>query len=486
MGVGAFRRIVAWVILGILFTQLTACGDGLLLTPTPAGHTYPVETIFKEFYQTLGGNETLGPTISPLQMRGDLQCQFAERALMCFNPAVTDENRFSLFPLGLELGIPTDVPVGNASPGGRVVDGYTIYGNFLPLYDRLYGARYAGRPLTELRINYDLRRVEQFFENVGFYQSLDDPNGPVSLIPYGAYLCGGDCSYQLTDYWSIVKSNTVEQPFAASIARLGGPSMTGPLLLKPQIAADGYLEQVYTNVVFYAPPADVSQVRLRPLPLMLGYTVEPLVAIYPHEQLVFYEIENGLGHNVPKPFDEFIMSHGGRDLAGKPISEVMALPGEPLYRQCFENYCLLYDPSAAEGMKVRIAPLGPEYLKQAPPPQSAEITNIFTPERISLLVSADKPNLPENETQTIRILVQNGDTGQPVDRVEATLILTYPDRPEARYTFPPTDSNGMSVLEIPPTPGLANGSRLAFTVCLNLPSDQPICVMDSYLIWSVQ
>jgi len=43
----------------------------------------------------------------------------------------------------------------------------------------------------------------------------------------------------------------------------------------------------------------------------------------------------------------------------------------------------------------------------------------------------------------------------------------------------------MSILKIPPQPDLANGSRLSYQVCLNLPSEKPICTLDSYLIWNV-
>jgi hypothetical protein len=475
------------LLLSILIT--TACSNGFVVTPVPGrqAHTFPVDPVFKEFFHTLGGQQVLGPAISALEIRENLQCQFAERALMCFNPAVTDANRFSLYPLGRELGIQEESQlIGvTAITNARVVDGYIVYEKFLPLYDQLYGARYVGRPLTDLRINHDLQRAEQFFENVGFYQSLADPNGPVYLIPYGAYLCGGSCSYRLSEYWSIVKSNIAEQPFAASIARLGGPAVFGSLLLNPQYADDGNLEQAYANAIFFAPPENPSQVRLRPLPLMLNYEVQPLVEKKSHEQLVFYEIENGLGHNVPRPFDLYVAMHGGLDLAGKPISEVVLLPGKNLYQQCFENYCLLYDPSASDVMKVRMAPLGKDYMKRFPAPEDAQIRNIFSPDKISLVVAADKPNISDNQEQIIRLLVFHSDSKQAMQRVEANLILAVQDRPAVRYNFSPTDENGVSAVVIPPQIGLANGSRLSYQACLNLPSEQPICAVDSYLIWNI-
>lgn len=490
MGDGKLRRAVIWGLLLFFSLLLSACAEGAgklsLLDHEP--RAFPVDAVFKEFYQTLGGQQVLGPAISALEIRDNLQCQFTERALMCFNPSVTDENRFGLYPLGRELGIKEDSHISNASlsPNARVVDGFTIYEKFLPLYDQLFGARYVGRPLTELRINQDLQRAEQFFENVGFYQNLGDPNGPVYLIPYGAYLCGGTCSYRLDEYWSIVKSNTAEQPFAASVARLGGPAVFGSLLLKPQIVQDGYLQQVYANAVFYAPPDDPTQVRLRPLPRVLGYEVQPLVERKIHDQLVFYEVQGGLGHNVPKAFDTFIALHGGRELSGNPLSEVILLTGQNIYQQCFENYCLDYDPSASDLLKVRMAPLGKEFMQRYPQPAAAQIRNLFSPDKIALTVSADKPNLNDNDPQVIRLAVTQRDASQPLERVEASLVLSFADRPSVRYFMPPTDSQGMSVITIPPQPDLANGSRIAYQVCLNLPSETPICKESTYLIWNVQ
>ncbi len=489
MGDGKLRRTAGWGVLLLATLLLSACAD-ILSTPIPgrSSATYPVDPIFKEFDQALGGESVFGPAISALEIRENLQCQFMERALLCFNQTATNASRFSLYPLGRELGIQEESHIEGvvSAAGARMVDGFTIYEKFLPLYDRLYGARYVGAPLTEMRINPDLHRIEQFFENVGFYQNLGDPNGPVFLIPYGAYLCGGTCSSHLNEYWSIVKTNLAEQPFAPSVARLGGPAVFGSLLFKPQYTNDGYLQQVYANAIFYSDPDDLTQVHLRPLPILLGYQPQALVEPKSHEQLVFYEVEGGLGHNVPRPFDNFVALHGGRDLSGNPISEVVLMPGKNLYEQCFENYCLIYDPAASESMKVQMAELGRDYAIRFPPPEDIKIVDLFSPETITLLISSDRPNINDNEEQIIRMLVQQRETGQPLERVEATLILNLPDLPAIRYNMPPTDADGMSEIAIPPQPDLTNGSRISYQVCLNLPSEHPICALDSYLIWNVQ
>lgn len=118
--------------------------------------------------------------------------------------------------------------------------------------------------------------------------------------------------------------------------------------------------------------------------------------------------------------------------------EVMQLPGEQhLLQQCFENYCLLYDPLAAEGMKVRMQPLGEEYLEKFPPDEALELQNLFSEENILLTASVDKPTIGEKDTQTVRMVVEQKLTGKPFDRVEGTLVVSFPDKPSVRYAFPP-------------------------------------------------
>ena len=154
-----------------------------------------------------------------------------------------------------------------------------------------------------------------------------------------------------------------DQPFAGSVERLGGPAVFGIPLSKPRLASDGRLEQVYANAVFYAPRDHPEQVRLRPLPGLLGYPKQVLATEVYSDRYVFYEIEDGLGHNVSAAVDQFIALHGGRDLSGQPVTEEFRQPDDKQYRQCFENYCVLYNPDAPEKEQVRLAPLGVEYLK---------------------------------------------------------------------------------------------------------------------------
>ncbi len=45
-------------------------------TPPPEPGTYTVDTVFREFYTSLGGRDTLGPAITALFNYRNQQCQY--------------------------------------------------------------------------------------------------------------------------------------------------------------------------------------------------------------------------------------------------------------------------------------------------------------------------------------------------------------------------------------------------------------------------
>jgi hypothetical protein len=480
-------RISLYILIVILQLQSISCSASaerldLLTSALPTQVSAPaVDPIFREFYDTLGGHGVLGSALTEMFEQDGRRCQFTEAALMCFNPVESNSaQRFSLEPLGLQLGVRETAIFHNTSPGtSDLGDGFILYDEFSALYDRLYGSLYAGKPLTQLRVDQNSRRYEQFFENVGFYRGFDEPPGTAHLIPYGAYLCGPDCSKNLNEYWQIVQSGLVAQPFATSVKRLGWFDLGAPVT-QPRLNPDGMLEQVYDNVILYAPQDALNQVRFRPVVSWLGKVPpEPLVAKNPHEQLVFYEVENGLGHNVPLFFDRFIANHGGRDLAGNPLTEFFAVKPDQLFRQCFENYCLDYYALAPEGQRVRMAPLGLEYERTTN--SSQLLRQAFSTETVLLKTDAGHSKLASGEEQPITMHVYRRDDGQPLYLVDGTLTLNMPDLPPQQFHLKPTDRSGASTVVIPPLKGLAPMSVVEYHICLNLPGDPKICSTESFI-----
>jgi hypothetical protein len=271
----------------------------------------------------------------------------------------------------------------------------------------------------------------------------------------------------------------IAQPFELSVQRLGWAALGAPLS-QPARTADGFIEQAYDNALLFAPENDLSQVRLRPLVRMLNSVPpEPLVEKKQHDQLVFYEVKGGLGHNVPLFFDRFIALHGGRDLSGDPLSEMFVLQPDRIFRQCFENYCLDYDALAPEETRVRMVPLGLDYIRQTDPAQI--LRSAFTSDTVQLNIEEAHPQLNQGQNQRVTLHVYNRKDGKPMYLVEGTVTLTYPGRPSDTVYFKPTDSTGSSSVDFQVPKDLANMSVVEYRVCLNLPAEPRICSFESFL-----
>jgi hypothetical protein len=196
--------------------------------------------------------------------------------------------------------------------------------------------------------------------------------------------------------------------------------------------------------------------------------------------MVFYPIKPGLGHNVPKVLEQYITEHGGLELSGMPTTEVFQV-GD-IYRQCFTNYCLDYDPGASEALRIRPAPLGETYLKLHNPSQEAEQSLEVTPAVYRLNVWEERGFIAPEQEQKIHLEVTEAGSQTPIPDIEATLTLYYPEGSEKVYHFQPTDPSGQSSVSIPAINAI-NGTLIPYQVCLGGSSNPSICVKDTYVIW---
>jgi hypothetical protein len=485
MARGVMRRIsIRWTVcllagvLLILACSACAPDETSAATPAPEG-TYPVESVFREFYNLLGGDKNLGYAISPVIDSGTVEMQYTEGALMRYDAQAPASQKFSLTPLGLELHLSDQPIVLPEQSGARIVDGFIIYDEFVPIYDALQGARFVGKPLTQVRIDTQLGRIEQYFSNVGFYRLVNDPTKTVHLLAYGAWKCDAYCRYKGQPDAVIAPQPVIPQPLISSIARLG-PDFSGQPLSAPYIAQDGMLEQIYENFVVYANPSNVRMISLRATPAMVGMQPTDLVPKMDDDRMVFYPIKPGLGHHVPKVFESYITLHGGLEISGMPTTELFQ--SGSIYRQCFTNYCLDYDPSAAEALRIRPAPLGQAYLKQYPPPQAAESAQNTTPTSYNLVVWEDRMLLPVGQDQKIHLKVTDAGSKAPALSLAATLTVYQPNDNQSSYSFQPTDAQGQAEVDVPAITG-ANGTLIPYQVCLDQNTGTPVCVKDSYVLW---
>jgi len=500
-----FLRSRALFALLLVAISLTACDTPAGKIALSAPSYYEVDPIFNDYYRRLGGEGTLGPVISHLFTYGQISYQYTLAGKMSYDPAAPEHARFSLEPLGLDLGVLEAAVPPPDDPELRYVDGHVLYPLFLPSYQELGEERGAGKPLTEARYNPAMQRVEQYFENLGFYRSDADPAGTVRLLAYGLWKCASSCtqSSATSPAAMVAPPVPVAPEFRKAVERLG-QSLTGFALSAPYTALDGAIEQVYENVILAIPPGDDGRVVLRPLPIDLGIPAEPLEPASNDPSLYFYPIDGANGYNVPLIFLDYLAQHGGLDASGPPIG-TLAVISDGVYRQCFANLCLEEHRQEQGPLRVRPTPLGftfwqgqPQGLRQGEPlaaspaqddnpdfteqPAPAPTQVLTQPAGDGIVVHVWKrfPILSPGQRQEIGVIVLQGDI--PIEGLHADLILTLPDSESFRYDMEPTGSDGQSLYTLEPA-DTPVGKPVQYQVCVYYRPGEATCVQDSYLVW---
>lgn len=455
--------IAAWIILTL---ALAGCANA---TPTPA---VGVDARFIEFYNLMGGERTLGKALGPAFQREGKVWQYTENALMVYDESKPVGDRFNFAPIGLSLQVSDPpLPAPEDQPDVRYLNGHIVFNGFEPLFDSLGGVRFVGYPLTEVRWNPEQSRYEQYFEKMGFYRRQDESQ--VFLLPYGRIECQRKpsepgCSASISE--AIIETSALPQPFLPIVERLG-QEFTGAPLSQPYLAADGMLEQVYENIVLAVSPGNLRTIGLRPLPLLTGYQRAAYVPPLNDPLMTFMTLDSvtGLGHNIPRPFLTYIAAHGGQELAGKPIGELFEENG--IRRQCFENYCLDFDPAAPPQAQIRPAPLGGIYLR----------AQNYQPAALRLLIWEAQSVVAPKQAQVLGARVFDETANQPMKDIEPTLEITLPNGSSQKLTFPPTSAAGTTYLTVN-LPDVKSGSLVVYRVCISQPGGAPICVSDSWLV----
>lgn len=462
----------------LLLIATSACSGSYYptTTPTPAG-LFQVSVDLRDLYQSLGGEAELGPAISRQFTRNNRLCQFTTNVLMCLNPAIrSSQDRFYLDPIGRQISI--------SAYGNRLPSPYKVYEGFYDTYTKkFFATRYAGEPISGVLYNSGKRRLEQYFEKMGFYTEIDDPQQAVHLLPYGVMACGAECS----DYHTIPSANIkVDVLNPASLGRLGGYSVFGDPITVPYRAADGSYEQILEKVVVYIPVDNPATLRFRSVAVALNLPYnEPGPQKYgAEEKMVFYKVKGDLGYHVPEEFDQFIALHGGIEISGKPFSDPYEVPNSSprIARQCFENYCLEYHPGLADGQRVQLMSAGKMY--EAAQKREPEEIIQFTPKTVDLIVAEKKPQITNQETQTIQIVVRTKKGQQPISEMASFVTLGLPGGVKLSYDLPLTNANGMAQVEIPALKSVGNSVIIPYIVCLYAQRNAQICTTDSFLIWN--
>ncbi|MCK5315482.1 MAG: hypothetical protein KAJ53_10180 [Anaerolineales bacterium] len=495
----------------ILITVLsTACSGNQTGDPILPDHN-DIDPVFREFYDLLGGYETLGPPISPLFVTGNVKYQYTVASLMVHDPQAPANQRFHLGALGQDMGI-TEPPVPRPDePDVRYVDGHIIDEAFIPIYESLGGARYVGSPLTEMHYNPENGRYEQHFENLGMFWLDRESKEDVRLLAYGAWKCNASCRQMPLGDSNVILPPRIDDAFVDAVARLG-PNFTGFALTDGYQTKDGYIEQVFENIVLVSDPNQSSRVFLRPITVNLGFRPDPIMEPKNDPGLTFFPKEGGKGYNVPNHFLDYLAHHGGMEAAGEPIGELVRMK-DNVYSLCFRNLCLEehYSPSGA--LTIKPAQLGYTYKLLPVPlieneseilhglggqPQSESEAEVYPPpetinqpevqptppshsRELSIQVWETYPSVTPNQSQEIGVSVF--ENGVPLSKVEPDLVLTLPEGKKITYYMHPTGDNGQARVRLNPIDA-PNGTLIPYEVCVyNLMTKGKFCIRDSFLIW---
>jgi hypothetical protein len=469
---------LAFLFVGLLVVfAATACNPSPATLPPGA---YQVDPTFADFYKEFGGVSVLGPAISPLFSRQDTLYQYTMAGLLTYDPHLAALKRFHFAPIAsLQWKIQGSTEPPPADANVPYINGHRIWEEVRSFYNR-YGSDVIGLPLTGVLANEDKQRYEQYFEGIGIYRNYTDPPGQIHLMAYGDWMCGDKCQYQNADaipaFPAITPDNSETEKLFLQLADRLGYSFTGAPLDSPKVASDGYSEMVFENVVMYLDTASTNQIKLRPLPAWLGIQTEPPTSATTADWLLFYQIQDGIGYNIPLVFVDYITNHGTMEFSGYPITGYRLLP-DGGYSQCFTNLCLEYHPTAPEELRIRPTALGSEYKAKGAntQAQNSPLTNA-----LQITVWEQYSLVPSGQSQRIGIAVTQNNS--PLRDVEFFLVVNQPDGITKSYTPNPTGENGQTFIELDPLEA-PNGAVVPYQVCIVEMVTPQVCFSESYIIW---
>jgi hypothetical protein len=165
---------------------------------------------------------------------------------------------------------------------------------------------------------------------------------------------------------------------------------------------------------------------------------------------------NETKHQVCYAFRAFYESHGGLEIFGFPISEIIVVNDRRV--QYFDYARFEWHPELPAGKQVVLSNVGELYFKLSEKqslalPGNRNRNNIpITKGKISdLKVHAFPVNAltPSGSTQTIYVLVQDQSRQMMVPNVQVTLDVSYPSGVIDSFGMPITDENGITRITFP-------------------------------------
>ncbi len=503
---------IFWVSLGLLLLLFTAaCGPEENFSGDSPDPSYTGDPLFQSYYDSLGGQQTLGAFISGMIQKDGLDCQYTENALLCHDPQEKTTRGFALYPLGHELQI-SDIQDTQKKPNDatQTNNGFWVYTPFVEAAQK-FG---AGKPLSRYRHDNENQQTQQWFETVGFYTRFDDPKQQVYLLPYGRMACKADCGPGTLVPDLAIPQQRFSNPILEKLDHLQNARVLGRQLTDMYQAPDGYQQVVFENAVVFLDP-DNNRIALRPLSQLLGLESHlPGPQKYNRKDgMIFIQAPNDVqGYHVPLEIDNFLNSSiSGQDLAGRPISGVFAV-SDTIARQNFENVSVEYHRDSPAEYRVRLAPIGRQYLEKfghptapsQPPaepelePQPAAPPQVPVPQEPPfadpsesgdsgqlgfMYRSADE--IQEGADFKVYLLVFDNMDLRPAKGVRARIELNVLGKTSTyEYKFQATNSYGWAAVVVPPLPDAADSNVVNYKICVEAPAGGSVCKEDSFLVWN--
>jgi hypothetical protein len=291
-------------------------------------------------------------------------------------------------------------------------------------------------------------------------------------------VCGEECApgSKRVENESKQPPATVAPQFKDIVTSLG-MDFTGFALTDPYQGSDGRVEQVFENVVLVENADDQAGIALRPLPESVGILPEPMVSDSHDNDLLFFPIEGGMGFNMPRYFNDYILQHAGFGVVGPPING-LAQSDNQVARQCFKNLCLKYDPNELNGPQVRPEPLGYNYRDKY---IGGSAKTLPTQNNLPDIVVQVPKSMTSTQGHKIEVTVF--EKGAPLPGVIPSLELTLPDYSKQSYTFPATNKNGWTSLTLPNIKAM-NSAAIRYRVCVPNSQGGQACEQGSFVLWN--
>jgi hypothetical protein len=484
------------------------------------GFIIPLE--FSQFYDKMGGERWVGLPLTRARLNPDKDTieQYFEN-MGFFRFADDPPGTVYLMPYGLWkcAGECSKYP-GLDNAGVSRTDTEIVQSPFGEAISRL-GTQFTGDAITSAYRAAD-GKAEQVFVNVVLIEDQDSPLG-VSLRPAAALLDIQPNNFQeqtenSSEYFRGVngkKGYYIPSYFMEFIDRYFGFELSGEPISRLEEIREGVFQQCFENYcLLYDSLADPGR-QVRPLPLGQKYKdaaqvqaekPEPKTRSH-NQQNIHLDIWEQLPqisslesqqigaciHDGEQPLPdvnvEVIVKIENQGKKTYPFSATDSggcsfLELEPIqaengttvdYKVCFsgvgeQEYCKK-DSFLIWGNSENPIPEVSEVSEPSPDPME-DTVNLETWELY--------PQISSQESQEIGACANQDD--QPLENLEAQLVIETPSAGVITYRSTPTDGGGCSFFRLDPV-NANNGETIPYQVCLTNKYGEHFCTRDSFLIW---